>query len=246
MLNFRSTVRDCLYVNWAVAADALPRLPGGLRYETRNGPTGEIAFVSTVCFRQHNLRLAGLPLPSFGYPQWNLRAYVRDAEDAPSVYFFRMIVPAWVVPGARLVGGQPVLPGQLAYPRHYDPSSEAGSTWRVDVPRSFRVLVAADEPRPVEACFVSWELMVQFFRERTRGYVRTLTGLNRIGAQPADTPTLALRIRELENSLGSSILGTELGEPLSAFLAPSTEFVLALAKLPDLSLAPNPIPSPPA
>ena len=246
MLNFRSSVRDCLHVNWAVAADALPPLPGGLRYETRGGPAGAIGFVSAVCFRQYGLRLGGMPLPSFGYPQWNLRTYVRDAEDLPSVYYFRMIVPPWVVPGARLVGGQPVLPGRLRYPHPYDPTSDAGSTWRVDVPRSFQVRVTPDEPHPLDGGFVSWDLMVQFFRERTRGYVRTLTGLTRIGARPAATPTLALRVRELENSLGEAILGTTLEPPLSAFLAPSTEFVFALAKLPDLSLAPDPIPSPPA
>jgi hypothetical protein len=246
MLNFRSTVRDCLYVNWAVPEAALPRLPTTLRYETRGCGEGECAFVSAVAFRQHDLRLAGLPLPSFGYPQWNLRAYVRDAEDAPSVYFFRMIVPAWVVPGARIVGGQPVRPGKLAFPRRFDPTNEAGSNWRVEVQhRTFHVRVAPDEPRAVPG-FVSWDLMAQFFRERTRGYVRTLTGLNRIGAQAARTPTLALKTLELDGDLCGSILDGELGTPLSAFLAPSTEFVLALARLPVLAMAPDPIPSPPA
>jgi hypothetical protein len=248
MLTFRSVVRDCLYVNWAVPLAALPALPGPLTYETRTAAEGEVGFVSTVLFRQHTLRLGGLPIPTFSYPQFNLRVYVRDADDRPAVYFLRMYVPGWVVPGARLVGGQPALPARFEYPARFAPQDAAGAQWRVVAQREFRVAAVPSEPAIASGdasavLFLSWDVMAKFFRERSRGYVGTLTGLNRIATQPATTQIVPMRVREVDSSLADVALGRPLGAAMSAFLAPSTPFVFELATLPALPAGSTLVPS---
>ena len=248
MLTFRSVVRDCLYVNWAVPRASLPELPQPLTYETKTAAEGEVGFVSAVLFRQHVLRLGGLPIPTFSYPQFNLRAYVRDADDRPAVYFLRMYVPGWVVPGARLVGGQPALPARFDYPRRFAPQDAAGAEWRVQAQRRFRAQAIPSDPSaasgdPSSVLFLSWDVMAKFFRERSRGYVKTMTGLNRIATQPATTQIVPMRVREIESQLADVALDRPLGQPMSAFLAPSTPFVFELATLPAMAASSTLVPS---
>jgi uncharacterized protein YqjF (DUF2071 family) len=236
MMSFRSLVLDCLYLNWSVPRECLPVLPEPLRYELRGAPGQESGFVSAVLFRQAGLRLGALPIPSLAYPQFNVRSYVLDAEGTPAVFFHRMLVPGWVVPGARLVAGQPALPARFHYPQLF--GGEA-ARWTVQAGAGFEVeAVASGEAPGTTPQFASWEGMVRFFRERSRGYVKTLTGLNRIATQPATTPVVALRVLELQTALLEEILGfTSSLNLVSAFLAPSTQFVFEFAAIPQVALA---------
>jgi hypothetical protein len=104
----RTLVRDCLFLNWALPAQLLPSPPVPLRYDTLRAQGEDWVFASAVLFRQVGLRLPHFPLVRLSYPQFNFRVYVLDGEGVPSVLFWRMLVPTWVVPGARLLGRQPV------------------------------------------------------------------------------------------------------------------------------------------
>src|SRR4029079_8593503 len=72
-----------------------------------------------------------LLLPRLSCPQFNLRAYVLDPDGVASVLFWRMLVPAWVVPGARLVGRQNADSARFDYPESPAFCDQQGATWRV-------------------------------------------------------------------------------------------------------------------
>ena len=131
-MKLQMTVRDCLYLNWALPAEALPEPPAPLRYQVHTWQGQDWVFASALLFHQDAVHLAALPLLRVGYPQFNLRFYVLDKEGIPSVLFRRMLMPAWVAPGVRLVSHQPALAARLDFPR---PSADAGDgpwSWRVE------------------------------------------------------------------------------------------------------------------
>ena len=66
-----------------------------------------------MLFRQEELHHELAPFLRLAYPQCNLRLYARDADGVAAVYFLRMLVPPWVVAGARLLGHQPATPAAL-------------------------------------------------------------------------------------------------------------------------------------
>ncbi|HTQ79664.1 MAG TPA: DUF2071 domain-containing protein, partial [Thermoanaerobaculia bacterium] len=103
----QSVVRDCLYLNWALPAAALPPLPPPLRYQLHPFQGEDHAFASAVLFQQEGLHLARLPSLRLSYPQCNLRLYVLDGDGVPSVLFCSMLMPLWLVPGVRLLSHQP-------------------------------------------------------------------------------------------------------------------------------------------
>src|SRR4029079_18388565 len=105
----QSVVRDCLYLNWALPAAALPEPPAPLRYQLHASPGGEeVVFATALLFHPEGLHLDGLPLPRLSYPQCNLRLNVLDGDGMPSVLFRCMLMPSWMTPGARLLTHQPV------------------------------------------------------------------------------------------------------------------------------------------
>ena len=95
----QTTVRDCLYLNWALPAESLPEPPAPLRYQLHLWQGRYWVFASALLFHQDALHLTALPRLRFGYPQLNVRLYMLDEDGVPSVLFRRMLMPAWVVPG---------------------------------------------------------------------------------------------------------------------------------------------------
>jgi len=95
----RMTVRDCLYLNWAVPAGGLPGLPAPLRHQLHTWQGVDYAFASAVLFHQDAVHLASFPFLHLGYPQLDLRLCVLDGEGIPAIFFRRMLMPAWVTPG---------------------------------------------------------------------------------------------------------------------------------------------------
>ena len=93
-MRLRSTVRHCLYLNWALPRDAAPSLQSPLRYETHRLDGEDYVFVSALLFRQHRSHLEAVPVPRLSFPQLNLRLYVYD-DELPAVYFLHMFVPRW-------------------------------------------------------------------------------------------------------------------------------------------------------
>jgi len=93
---------DLLIVSYAVPERTLEAfLPPGLVLDAWNGQ----AHVSLVAFHFHQTRLLGLPLPPGldGFPQWNLRFYVKAkggagwADNERGIVFLREFVPNPIV-----------------------------------------------------------------------------------------------------------------------------------------------------
>ncbi|MFN7940132.1 MAG: DUF2071 domain-containing protein [Thermoanaerobaculia bacterium] len=217
-------VRDCLYLNWALAPAALPPLPEGLGLDLQVEDGVTHAFVSLLCFRQANLATGGLTLPGLTFPQANLRLYVRDAEGVPSVYFVRMLLPIWMVPAARGLARQPASPAVFDFPARVGVAGEW--TWRVETGGAeARVTAHPGAPACARAPrFGGWERAVEFFRHRPRGYARLGGRLRRSETVPPAAESTPLVARVLRSTWLERLLpgvGAEVwGAPHSAFLCP--------------------------
>src|SRR5258708_33241405 len=131
-MKLRTVVRDCLFLNWALPADALPEPPAPLRYQRHAWQGRDYAFVSALLFHHDAVRWSAFPLLRVGYPQLNVRLHVLDEDGMPSVWFMRELMPAWVAPGVRLMSHHPASSARLDFPR---PSRQAGAdswAWRAE------------------------------------------------------------------------------------------------------------------
>ena len=223
-----ATLRDCLYVNWALPPSALPALPDELTYEVHGEGAGTAVFASLVCFRHQGIFHEAVPFVRVGYPQLNLRLYVRDRDGVASVFFVRMLVPAWVVAGARIVGHQPASPAALDFPAAgLGPGPWGWSAWA-----GARVALAgspgAGVPGPGPD-LGSWQSLVAYFRERPRGYATQGGKLRLVEATHPVIEHAPVRIEVEEHGLLAETLpGVDRqiwSRPHSAFVCPLVPFV---------------------
>jgi hypothetical protein len=244
----RTIVRDCLYLNWAFPSPAMPPPPPPLRYEIHRHAGEDWVFVSALLFRQAGLHLPNLPMPRLSYPQFNLRAYVLDADGVPSVLFWRMLVPGWVVPGARLVGRQSADSARFEYPEPPAFCGEGAARWRV---RAEGELVVEARPGPPAIGegprLASWDVLVDTLRQRPRGYGSRGRELARIS-----TSHPAVEIVPVTASLGASSLLRASAPPIgvdvwpalhSAWLCPAIPFAFDFGLVPAVE-GPSPSPQP--
>jgi hypothetical protein len=242
------TVRDCLYLNWALPADALPPPVPPLRYQLHSWQGRDYVFASALLFHQDAVHLSVLPILRLGYPQLNLRLYVLDGDGVPSVLFHRMLMPSWVVPGVRLITHQPASRARLDFPR---PSRDLGDdpwVWKVERGGSLEVRAWQDSPRIGEGPRIgTWEQTVRYFYERPRGYVQSTGAPHRIDVIHPVADTWPLRV-ELSGDdllqrllpLGSAGNGTAGWPGLhSAWLCPEIPFVFELGLVPKVQVAPG-------
>ena len=228
-----TVIRDCLYLNWAVPEAALPELPAPLRYELHGEPGSQEAFLSAVLFRQEELHHELAPFLRLAYPQCNVRLYVRDADDVASVYFLRMLVPSWVVAGARLVGHQPASAGALDYP---PPGLGADLTcWRWTAVAGSRLVIDAEPGAGIPGPgpdLGSWQKSVAHFRERPRGYGLLGGRLRRVEAFHPTVEHAPVRVAVIETGLLAESLPAAdpalWRRPHSAFLCPRVPFAFDL------------------
>ena len=243
-----TVIRDCLYLNWAVPRAALPALPEPLRCEEHGEGGRTEAFVSAVLFRQEQLHHELAPFLQLAYPQCNLRLYVRDGDDVASVFFLRMLVPAWVVAGARLLGHQPAAPAALDFP----PAGLGAdlATWRWCVAGGGRLVVEAQPgagaPGPGPD-LGSWQKAVAYFRERPRGYGIQGGKLRSVEAIHPTVEHAPVRVAVVEAGLLAEALPQVEPElwrwPHSAFLCPRVPFAFDLGTAPREAL-PAHLPAP--
>ncbi len=254
-----TALADALYLNWAVPAAALPPAPTGLRYDLGGASDrgGEAqAFFSLVLFRQVGLHLRGASWLALSYPQVNARLYVRDAANAPSVLLLRQLVPGWVVPIGRLVGGQPLSAAVCEFPDglpHEVPRGSPGEAppdpreWRWKFSAGARFQVAARFGVP-DGTGVSggrsaqgWEAEVAFFRDRTRAFWRQGEGLRRAQSEPAASPVLPVRARLEQAEWLETFLAFAPAEGWaevhSAFLVSKVQMVFAFDSARELPVA---------
>jgi uncharacterized protein DUF2071 len=247
----RTTVRDCLYLNWAFPAEALPPPPAPLRYQRHPWQGRDYVFASALLFHQDALHLTALPSLKFGYPQLNVRLYVLDDEGVPSALFRRMLMPGWVAPGVRLITHQPAARARLRFPH---PSRNGGGPWRWSAERrgSLEVRAWMGSPAVGEGPRLgSWEDSVRYFQERPRGYALASDELQRIST--ADHPAVTtwpmraevegdgLLPRLLDLSPGTCLPGLH-----SAWLCPEIPIVFELGFVLRVPAAPAALPHPAA
>lgn len=251
-----TALADALHLNWAIPLAALPPLPPGLRYDQGGGvvrPGENRGYFSLVLFRQVGLHLRGASWLALSYPQVDARLCVRDAAGTAAVLVLRQLVPGWVVPVGRLIGGQPLSAAVCEFPNGLPraPSGEDAGTadgapalWRWKFSAGARLAVVAEIGAAAGSTApggAAWEEDVGFFRDRTRTFWRQGDTLRRVATEPPPTTVLPVRARLeqtdwLETFLpfapaaGWSVLH-------SAFLVPRVQLVFAFDAARDLPVA---------
>lgn len=242
-MELRTLVRNCLYLNWALPVRWLPEPPRPLHYDRQPWQGEDHAFVSLLLFRQQGLHLTSLPLPRLSYPQCNFRFNTRGGDAAPSVLFTSLLVPYWVVPGARWIGRQPAAAARFDYPA---PTRDGGGNrWRWVVRQGahrFVVRAHPDDPvPPTRPSLGGWEETVRYFRVRPVGYSLLAGRLQRIQTSHPGVAVCPVRAEVEEDDLLHHLLPPPEGErwpPIhSAFLCPEVPFTFELARA-----APPPLP----
>lgn len=169
----RSKARDCLFLNWAVPAEQLIPPPAPLTLETVEHDGVAHGFVSALLFRQHRLHDARAPRLAVSHPQCNLSMLVRDPDGQPGVLVAAVLVPWWLVPAARWIE-QPGFWARFEYPAAESFAETPSWSWCV----RGRGALAAEARRGMAAprgpALGSWQETVDFFRRRSKGYVRAL------------------------------------------------------------------------
>lgn len=247
-MKLRTLVLDGLYLNWALPAAALPEPPPPLRYERHAWQGSDWVFASALLFRQQGLHLPLLPVVRFSYPQFNLRLYIVDDDGVPSVLFHTVLVPGWVVPAARTLGGQPAAAATFRYPppsRRATPPA-AGWRWRVCRGRALEIRAREGSPGVGEGPQLgSWDATVRYFRERRRGYAEVGQELRKVETEQPRVAVwpLAAEVVEAELLEDCLPLGEASGDgwpPLhSAWLCPEIPFTFELGVARKLALSPH-------
>ena len=168
-LSFETTIKNCLYVNWALDVERLPPLPPPLRYEKHQGESGEVSLLTATFFRQGGLRFRFLPFPRFSYPQLSIRFYVLDGEGIPAVWYYRLLTPPWTVPLSRLAGIHTTRAAILQFPSRNVLGGDDG-LWCARRVSSLALKGSLGAHVRVRPDLGSFEATTSYFLRRTRGY----------------------------------------------------------------------------
>ena len=247
-MHLRTQALDCLYLNWALPRAAAPPLPAPLRYEIHEADGGEFFFASALLFRLSRVRLETLRFPALSYPQMNCRVYVFDGDGVPSVLFRRMLVPLWSVPVSRLLARQPAEAARFSYPRPSEGPRGDSWSWSIRRRRSLKVTARLASPGfGVGPRLGSWEQTLDYFRQRSRGYVVWDRRLRPIKTTRTSTAVWPLAVEVSSADLVAECfdeIGTEIWQnPHSAWLCPEIPFLFQLAELRALTMTQNRVPA---
>jgi hypothetical protein len=238
-MRLHSRLRECLCLNWAVPVAHLPPAPHPLRYELHAHDGTDYVLASVFMFRHEDVHPETLPLFRLSFPQLNVRLYVLDAEDVPSVLFPAILVPGWVVPTAVLVGRQPARPARFAHTG--DPGAESGRwEWEVHAGAALHCIATLGSPHHQEVGpqIGSWQQTVDYARMRNRGYaVGRGGGLKRIETeQPAvEVSPVSVDLRDAE--LPRVLVGAPSWPTLhSAWVCPEMRMRFDLVREPAMAL----------
>lgn len=243
-MQWRTSAKDCLYVNWALPAEAAPAPPAPLRYERHPTDEGDVVFLSALFFRFEDLRPVGLPLPAVSFPQLSLRLYVLDRQGVPSVLFVRLLMPWWAVPGSRWMGRQPARAAHLDFGRPSAEPDRDGWFWRVRAPEELRVLgrpgggMSGHGP-----ALGGWSRTVGYFRDRSRSYAPDEKRLRELSADEASTEPVPFDVRvdaaDLLRRTFPAVPAEVWQAPHSSWLCPEIPVVLQLGDLRRAPLVPS-------
>lgn len=232
-MKLRTLARDSLFLAWALPAAAVPPLPEPLRPEVRTWRDEPWVFASVALSHQEGLRVPAVPFLSLTYSQLNLFLYVFDGDDQPAVYVHRVLVPAWLGAGMRLVTGLPVDAASFETPSpSEDPEREV---WRWRVKAEGELVVNARRGGPLIGegpRFPSWGSLVRALRDRAVTYMRVGDGLRRIEVEVTAREPWPLVAEVEDASLLTRLLPlkdhTPWPAPYAAWLDPELPLVLSL------------------
>lgn len=172
------TMRDMLFVTWAIEPDTARKLVDErLELDTKViGDGKDAAFVSAVCFHVSDVRSSVMPVPRLSFAQMNYRLYVK-AGGVPAVYFLEMKV------NSRMVTA---LTSFLNVPIRYDDidistSTEHSGELKYDV-QSGGLSAAAFIAQPRNEGPED-KIPAEFFTQRLLGYMGAGNGMFRISVQ---------------------------------------------------------------
>ncbi|MEL7060919.1 MAG: DUF2071 domain-containing protein [Acidobacteriota bacterium] len=241
-----TTARDCLYLNWAVPAAALPEPPSPLRYELHAGEGVDQVFVTALLFRLSKLRPRGLPVARLSYPQMSLRLYVLDGDGVPSVLFRRLIVPPWVVPVSRWLGRQPARAGLFSFPRPSRSALRDGDGWRWVLRCRGTLQVEAQLASPQIGPgpdLGDWRSTLLHFRSRQRAYVHRDGAVRRLDRTqpPGDVWPVRAHVQSAAPIVEAlpGVAAHRWSAPHSAWLCPEIALRFALRGAPLAALRRN-------
>lgn len=254
-----TALADALYLNWSLPIAALPPAPPGLRYDGAPGARGgeSQAFFSLVLFRQVGIHLRGASWLALSYPQVDARLYVRDAANTAAILLLRQLVPGWVVPIGRLVGGQPFSAAVCEFPDGLpqecpqklpegtpEEAVRASREWRWRFSAGAGLRAAVEIAAPAAGGGSGsrrWEEEVAFFRDRTRSYWRQGGTLRKAESEPPGAAILPVRARLEQTDWLDTFLPFAPAEGWSAlhsaFLVPRVQHVFAFDAARDLPVA---------
>ena len=227
---FETIGRDCLFLNWALPAAALPELDAPLRYDLHSWRGEEHVFLSVVLFRQQILDIPRVRLPKVSYPQASLRLCTLDGGGMPSFFLSSVMLPAWVIPSVRLVARQPARKATFAFPQPGAGAGESERRWSV---KSRSRLTVAARPAGASAGsgprLGSWEQTVTYFQRRNSWYFRAADGLRRIEVKRREAQVVPVAAEVEESELLADCLGLGAGarwpDLHSSWLSPAIPFV---------------------
>jgi hypothetical protein len=231
---FGTELTGALYVSWAVPLAALPPLPEPLSFDHVRGEDGEVGFATLVHFRQSGLHAEALPWPRFTYPQVNLRLCARDDDGVATVYILRELVPAWMVPIARVGGGQPASAALLDFPPPGSTPAGEPLRWAFSAGQRNSILARAGAPPAGRPQLGGFAETVAFFRDRPRAYATQGGKLRRLETvhPRADSVPASVEV-ERDEWLSAQLpdVAAEIWRrPHSAFFVPSSRLVVGLAR----------------
>lgn len=220
--------RDCLYLNWAIPAERMPPPPAPLRYDVRDG----FALASTVLYRLERTGTLGLLAP--GHPQLDFHVCTLDEAGRPSFFMHCVLIPTWVLPGARLMARLPAHTASFDFP---GPRAGAGErNWRVCRRDCLDLSACEGAPAPgVEPDLGSWRRTVTFFQRRRRGYYPSAEGLRPIDVARPEIEVVPMSVEVRDAALVERCLGLAAGPPSvfhSAWFCPEVPFAFARSEAP--------------
>jgi len=236
-MRLRSRLRDCLCLNWAVPVSHLPAPPDPLRYELHRFEGMDYVLASVLLFRHEDVHPETLPFVRLSFPQLNLRLYVRDADDAPAVLFRAILVPAWVVPTAIWIGGQPARRARFHHTG--EPGTEGGSwEWEVHAGAGLHCVATLGSPQTGAGPQIgTWEQTRDYVRMRNRGYAQSRGGLKRIDTEQPAVAVSPVSVDVREAELPRALLGAPSWPALhSAWVCPEMTMRFELVREPAMAL----------
>lgn len=240
--------RDCLFLNWALPAEALPELAAPLRYDVHARGEDDCVFLSAALFRQQVIDIPNVLFPKVSYPQLTVRLCTLDAEGVPSFFISTVMLPGWVVPSVRLVAGQRARKAKFDYPTQGSNLEASPLRWSVESEGLLDVSVtsgaAASGAGPTLG---DWGQTVAYFQRRKRLYFHTSSGLKRIEVTSRHEQAIPVASRVADDSLfGSCLAGcADLCWPRlhSSWLSPEIPFVFEIGWAQERRL-PSQVPAP--